>query len=829
MKAKRILSLVLCVALLAGLALPAAAAESKISVSPIDIMVGGKIFLPTDESGKDVPVFVYEGTTYAPLRALAEAYGLSVGYDSEKKLATVDGTPSGSFSGTKGKEKALTAPATISVHPINIMVNGAVFLPKDVTGRDVEVFVYNGTTYAPLRALAEAYGLSVGYDNSKKLATVDFAVPSAENLSFFSLMEEASASRKAEMLSPTVFTGFSDYLVNDPSTKNLLSDAELASLFGGTPRRDYVTHEQAADDMDLLFRLLHMSYGAYYFFGKEAFDEAEDHVRSWLDGQTKVSVNELENVLRESLDFMVDAHSFVGKTVDTLDGIRYEYHYCDLQFEKDAKGFFTISDNQRLDFVSFSDSRVSMEPSLLASGEIVYSPVLFCPDSEAVASTLSLKHPDGSLRTETLNWEGTNEYSFSNEPDFRYIEENGLAYISIRSFDEARHSELYEKFALTGSQVTDCKAIIFDLRCNSGGQESSIYQWVYNFAGEYPLLRQAAASRFSLLNSGNMISTYEPARIDSGKWIENDIPIVVLVNDYCASAGETALNVLKTLDNVLVVGSNSSGYQLGGNTWGVNLPNTGIFANIGTALRFFFDMENVDCVGYTPDLWCIPDNALDAALNMLVNSGLATSSDISAMRESISSEIAGVDTFIVGFGGEYIQDEGTIYANSGTHLMNVYFNGVPTADFTLLNSSPSVCTTEILEGGLVKINVIGYGCAILTLEHGDTQSMFYFLALGPEFDQNSTTPALTLGFFEFNIRPDGAFGSSAGSGDYVLPVFLDGVQTTDFTVTGYHPNECSVTKSEDGCIVVNATVPGDYGITVRCGDIERTFVWHAGA
>ncbi len=61
---------------------------------------------------------------------------------------------------------------TIQVDPINIQVNGQTFQPKDVNGNDVPVFAYNGTTYAPLRALAEAYGLTVGYDAAANMATV---------------------------------------------------------------------------------------------------------------------------------------------------------------------------------------------------------------------------------------------------------------------------------------------------------------------------------------------------------------------------------------------------------------------------------------------------------------------------------------------------------------------------------------------------------------------------------------------------------------------------------------------------------------------------------
>ena len=62
---------------------------------------------------------------------------------------------------------------TITIHPIKIMVNGEVFQPKDVNGNDVMVFTVNGTTYAPLRALAEAYGLEVGYDSATNTATVN--------------------------------------------------------------------------------------------------------------------------------------------------------------------------------------------------------------------------------------------------------------------------------------------------------------------------------------------------------------------------------------------------------------------------------------------------------------------------------------------------------------------------------------------------------------------------------------------------------------------------------------------------------------------------------
>ena len=71
----------------------AASGAIRIEVSPISVLVDGEVFQPKDAKGNDVMVFTYNGTTYAPLRALAEAYGLEVGYDGERHIATVSKQP----------------------------------------------------------------------------------------------------------------------------------------------------------------------------------------------------------------------------------------------------------------------------------------------------------------------------------------------------------------------------------------------------------------------------------------------------------------------------------------------------------------------------------------------------------------------------------------------------------------------------------------------------------------------------------------------------------------------------------------------------------------
>ena len=58
---------------------------------------------------------------------------------------------------------------------VKIEINDAKFTPKDVNGKTVPVFIYNGTTYAPIRAVCEAAGMDVEFDS--KTRTVSLTTP----------------------------------------------------------------------------------------------------------------------------------------------------------------------------------------------------------------------------------------------------------------------------------------------------------------------------------------------------------------------------------------------------------------------------------------------------------------------------------------------------------------------------------------------------------------------------------------------------------------------------------------------------------------------------
>jgi hypothetical protein len=60
---------------------------------------------------------------------------------------------------------------------IKIIIDGKQITPRDAKGNLVEPFVYNGTTYVPVRAISEALGNDVSWDNQLKAVVINTVEP----------------------------------------------------------------------------------------------------------------------------------------------------------------------------------------------------------------------------------------------------------------------------------------------------------------------------------------------------------------------------------------------------------------------------------------------------------------------------------------------------------------------------------------------------------------------------------------------------------------------------------------------------------------------------
>ena len=61
--------------------------------------------------------------------------------------------------------KKLTETIEVNYKDIKIYIDGYKINPKDANGKTVEAFIYNGTTYLPVRAVGEAFGKNVVWDS----------------------------------------------------------------------------------------------------------------------------------------------------------------------------------------------------------------------------------------------------------------------------------------------------------------------------------------------------------------------------------------------------------------------------------------------------------------------------------------------------------------------------------------------------------------------------------------------------------------------------------------------------------------------------------------
>ena len=164
--------------------------------------------------------------------------------------------------------------------------------------------------------------------------------------------------------------------------------------------------------------------------------------------------------------------------------------------------------------------------------------------------------------------------------------ENDIAYVHLLTFSDSSTEELHA--ALQELMTQDPKGLIFDLRNNSGG---------------YLVTAVDVASEF--IEEG--LITYEAygdgTRDDydaSGKGIATDVPMVVLVNEWSASASELVAGALQDYGRAQLVGVTTFGKGSVQN-W-IALSNNEGAVRVTIARWFTPEGRNVSEVGLTPDV-----------------------------------------------------------------------------------------------------------------------------------------------------------------------------------------------------------------------------------
>ena len=141
---------------------------ATITYKDIKISIDGQLIQPTDAQGNSTEPFILNAnnSTYLPLRAVAGALGCDVKWDNATATITLtSGMPRKSTPRTNAGRYA-TEEAVLTYRGIRIVLDGKLIIPKDQNGNVLDAFIYNNSTYLPIRALANALGCDVDWDGS---------------------------------------------------------------------------------------------------------------------------------------------------------------------------------------------------------------------------------------------------------------------------------------------------------------------------------------------------------------------------------------------------------------------------------------------------------------------------------------------------------------------------------------------------------------------------------------------------------------------------------------------------------------------------------------
>ena len=197
----------------------------------------------------------------------------------------------------------------------------------------------------------------------------------------------------------------------------------------------------------------------------------------------------------------------------------------------------------------------------------------------------------------------------------RTWEDGEISVFQFNMFDEKHRDSI-----LTGAKkLREAPVSILDLRSNTGGNGGIPGEWMERYTQK------------SVSGHKTVIDTKEGIKIEDSDteetWVEHDKMLIILVGKYSASASEWLLDLAYNVENVLIVGENTSGAIIG-MTSKISLPNSACQVDIGSGKVSLFPEDEgymEEFRGVYPDIWVPAGEAEDLVLQFLKHYGVTES------------------------------------------------------------------------------------------------------------------------------------------------------------------------------------------------------------
>jgi hypothetical protein len=422
---------------------------------------------------------------------------------------------------------------------------------------------------------------------------------------------------------------------------------------------EYISAEEASEDVDYLFYLLSHGYSGYgYFMTRADFDEAKKSILREVETTSQWSPHDLSHLLYEHLTFIHDCHFRVGT-----------YTYCShkdfwydttLELSQTEGTYSFTSENVAYHVISINgeDPDEFIFPSLNAQGDPIYRVGMLSPSPpEPLVLTAQHDHEQHQFTVQLH----CSDFTYFSDDLFQEDTIGGIPVVRIRSFsDAAAHTEYINQFFETAHTFKGEPCLIIDIRGNIGGNGLWPKTWVTRFTGHQPsdlyyytelISKTTAMGRVNLMEY--LLAMYPDTQIYENEmdrftakadafekqyttlgWtgpispddrvIPNDTTLLVIINGKTLSAAELFIIYLSQVENVVFVGENSGGCLTFGLANFYRLPHSNLLVELPMSLSVPLDLEFREERGFFPHLWIPAEDALNYAVAALRKGTITT-------------------------------------------------------------------------------------------------------------------------------------------------------------------------------------------------------------
>ncbi len=477
------------------------------------------------------------------------------------------------------------------------------------------------------------------------------------------LRKSLNEQRKQEVLNPLVHT-IDDYGIIEKNDSANFSDDEVEKFSTWVHYQNKITRDEALEDIDELMRLLKTSYGGYnYFGGDKVFGEAKERmvrrVNETYNDEMDISYP-FYLIIKEEMAFIEDSRLRIGRSDSYFSKNHIFYDTEKMDFIEDEDGYYTVIDNQIL-YLATDDEKYH-HLTVNDTGKLVYGLFGREKDSSALPKTIVRKSKNGEEYKKDITWTITEVGPRTNNPDIihEYYDIEDIPVSTLRQMSVGFHNQkMTNDFIDEAKELRNKDVFILDLRENIGGINEIADFFLYNLTDSKCDSKMQFVKRYSRINKnieelieqnkeltdlsninfykenkelvdswmeetkcGDKVEDGETVIIDNKAiWNDYENNIIVLVNHNTMDSAEYFLSKLATLDNVIIMGTNTNGCMVTDNiidAEDIYLYNTGIPINFSPTLMIHDKMDGFDTNGWIPDIITRTD-ALDAAVALIKN------------------------------------------------------------------------------------------------------------------------------------------------------------------------------------------------------------------